>query len=83
MTVMLMLTIILPPVFVAVMVYTARVSSSIGVPLRVPFEVWNVRPFDTDGLIDQEIISPGPVMVGKRGSSLLRVLLTKFNSFGE
>ena len=81
--VMLMYAIVLPPVFVAVMVYAARVSSSIGVPLRVPFEVWNVRPFGTDGLMDQETISPGPVMVGKRGSSLLRVLLTKFNSFGE
>ena len=81
--VMLMYAVAVPPVFVAVMVYMLRVSSSVGVPLSTPVKASKAKPLGTEGLIDQEIISPEPVMVGESGRSLLAVLLVKSKSFGE
>ena len=46
--VMLMYAVAVPPVFVAVIVYSARESSSVGVPLSTPVELLNARPLGTD-----------------------------------
>ena len=79
--VMLMSTDVVPPELVPVMVNMARVSRVVGVPLSSPVAVSKANPAGTDGLIAQEIISPGPVTVGISGKSLLGVLLTRFKSF--
>ena len=79
--VMLMFTEVVPPELVPVMVYMARGSRVIGVPLSSPVAVSKVKPAGTEGLIVQEIISPGPVTVGVSGKSLLAVLLTRLKSF--
>jgi hypothetical protein len=65
------------------MVYIVRVSSSVGVPLRIPVEVSKTKPLGTEGLMAQVTISPEPVMVGESGRSVLAVLLVMFKSFGE
>ena len=53
----------LPPVLVAVMVYVVEVLSSVGVPEMVPSVVLNVSPPGSDGEIDQVTTSP-PLTVG-------------------
>ena len=78
-----MYAVAVPPVLVAVIVNIVRVSSSVGVPLSVPFEVSKAKPFGTDGLMLQDTTSPEPVMVGESGRSLLAVLLVMLKSFGE
>ena len=78
---MLMFTEVVPPELVPVMVNMARGSRVVGVPLSSPVAVSNANPAGTEGLIAQEIISPGPVTVGIIGKSLLGVLLTRFKSF--
>ena len=65
------------------MVYMARVSNSVGVPLRIPVEASKAKPLGTDGLIAHDTNSPEPVMVGESGRSLLAVLLVMLRSFGE
>ena len=65
------------------MVYMARVSNSVGVPLSTPVEVSKDNPLGSDGLMAQDTNSPEPVMVGESGRSLLAVLLVKSKSFGE
>ena len=81
--VMLMYAVAVPPEFVAVMVYMARVSNSVGVPLSTPVEVSKERPLGSDGLMAHDTNSPEPVMVGESGRSLEAVLLVKSKSFGE
>ena len=81
--VMLMYAVAVPPEFVAVMVYMARVSNSVGVPLSTPVEVSKDKPLGSDGLMAQVTNSPDPVMVGESGRSLLAVLLVMLKSFGE
>ena len=81
--VMLMYAVAVPPEFVAVMVYMARVSNSVGVPLRIPVEVSKDKPSGSDGLMAHDTNSPEPVMVGESGRSLEAVLLVKSKSFGE
>ena len=81
--VMLMYAVAVPPVFVAVMVYIARVSNSVGVPLSTPVEVSKDKPLGSDGLMAQVTNSPEPVMVGESGRSLEAVLLVMLKSFGE
>ena len=73
--VMLMYAVAVPPVLVAVIVNIVRVSSSVGVPLSVPFEVSKERPLGSDGLMAHDTNSPEPVMVGESGRSLLAVSL--------
>ncbi len=80
---MLMYAVAVPPEFVAVMVYMARVSNSVGVPLRIPVEVSKDKPSGSDGLMAQVTNSPEPVMVGESGRSRLAVLLGKLKSLGE
>ena len=65
------------------MVYMLRVSSSVGVPLRIPVEASKAKPLGTDGLIAHDTNSPEPVTVGESGRSLEAVLLVMFRSFGE
>ena len=81
--VMLISTVVVPPELVPVMVNMLRVSRVVGVPLISPVAVSKANPAGTEGLIVQEIISPGPVTVGASGRSLLAVLLTKLKSFTE
>ena len=81
--VMLMYAVAVPREFVAVMVYIARVSNSVGVPLSTPVEVSKDNPLGSDGLIAHDVMVPEPVMVGESGRSLLAVLLVKSKSFGE
>ena len=80
---MLMYAVAFPPVLVAVMVYIVRVSSSVGVPLRIPVEVSKDKPLGSDGLMAHDTNSPEPVMVGESGRSSEAVLLVMFKSFGE
>ena len=72
-----------PPVFVAVMVYMLRVSSSVGVPLSTPVTASKAKPLGTDGLMAHDVMVPEPVMVGESGRSLLGVLLVMTRSLGE
>ena len=65
------------------MVYMARVSNSVGVPLSTHVEVSKDNPLGSDGLMAQVTNSPEPVMVGESGRSLLAVLLVMSKSFGE
>ncbi len=81
--VMLMYAVAVPPEFVAVMVYMARVSNSVGVPLSTPVEVAKDNPLGSDGRRAQETSMRESVMVGESGRSLLAVLLVKSKSFGE
>ena len=81
--VMLISTVVVPPELVPVMVNMLRVSRVVGVPLISPVVVLRTKPVGSEGLIVQEIISPGPVTVGASGRSLLAVLLTKLKSFTE
>ncbi len=63
--VMLMYAVAVPPEFVAVMVYMARVSNSVGVPLSTPVEVSKARPSGSDGLMASDTNSPEPAMVAE------------------
>ncbi len=81
--VMLMYAVAVPPEFVAVMVYIARVSNSVGVPLSTPVEVSKDKPLGSDGLMAHDTNSPAPEMLGQSGRSLLAVLLVMSKSFGE
>ena len=78
-----MYTVAVPPVFVPLMVNILRASISVAVPLMVPVEVSNARPFGSVGLMVQETISPAPVKDGASGRSLLTVLLVMLKSSGE
>ena len=62
-TVMVTVSVSLPPVLVAVMVYVVDVLSSVGVPEIVPSEVSSDRPAGNVGEIDQVTTAP-PLMVG-------------------
>ena len=53
----------LPPVLVAVTVYTTAAEVTVGVPLISPVEVEKVRPVGSDGEIDQVTTAP-PFTVG-------------------
>ena len=63
MTVMLTVSVSLPPVLVAVMVYVVEVLNSVGVPEIVPSVVLNAKPPGRVGEMDQVTTSP-PLMVG-------------------
>ena len=63
MTVMVTVSVSLPPVLVAVMVYVVDVLSSVGVPEIVPSEVSNDRPPGNEGEMDHVTTSP-PLIVG-------------------
>ena len=60
-----------------------RGRSSVGVPLISPVAVSNARPAGKLGLMDQERISPSPVIVGNSGRSVLTVALFSVMSSGE
>ena len=81
--VMLISTVVVPPELLPVMVNMLRVSRVVGVPLISPVVVLRTKPVGNEGLIVQETISPGPVIVGASGRSLLTVLLTIFKSLIE
>ena len=72
---------VVPPELVPVIVNGERGSRVVGIPLSSPVAVLKVNPAGAEGLIVQEIISPGPVTVGVSGKSLLAVLLTRLKSF--
>ena len=77
---MLISTEVVPPEFVPVMVNMLRASRVVGVPLISPVAESKVKPVGSAGLIAQDTISPGPVMVGVSGRSLLAVLFIKLKS---
>ena len=63
MTVMVTVSVSLPPVLVAVMVYVVDVLSSVGVPEMVPSDVSNDRPPGNAGEMDHVTTVP-PLTVG-------------------
>ena len=63
MTVMVTVSVSLPPVLVAVIVYVVDVLSSVGVPEMVPSEVSNDNPAGRPGEMDHVTTSP-PLTVG-------------------
>ena len=44
-------------------------NSAVGVPLITPVELLKARPGESAGDMLQDVISPGPIMVGDRGKS--------------
>jgi hypothetical protein len=60
---MLILKLLLPVTFVAVMVYIDKKDCEVGVPEITPVEVLNDNPAGKDGLIAQVVTAP-PVLVG-------------------
>jgi|SaaInlV_120m_DNA_3_1039746.scaffolds.fasta_scaffold34574_2 hypothetical protein len=69
----------LPPVFSAVMVYTAEAVIAVGVPLMEPVEASKDKPAGSDGEIDQLVIVP-PFTVGV--AVVMAVPLVKLNVLG-
>jgi hypothetical protein len=59
---MVMLTVSLPPVLVAVIVYVAEDVTAVGVPLMAPVEVSRANPAGSDGETEYEMTVP-PVEV--------------------
>ena len=62
-TTIVTVTVSLPPVLVAVMVYEADVVTAVGVPLIAPVEESRASPAGRDGDVDHEVTVP-PVEVG-------------------
>ena len=52
----------LPPVLVAVMVYVVKSEITVGVPLSSPVDASRTRPVGRDGDIDQVKIVPPPTV---------------------
>ena len=70
----------LPPVLVAVIVYTVDTARTVGVPEITPVLVSKLSPVERAGVIDQDVTAP-PLLVGVTvdiGTSLVKV-----NEFGE
>jgi hypothetical protein len=64
-TVMVITKFVLPPVFVAVIVYVERFATTVGVPEIIPVDVSNVRPAGKSG---RTVYETGvPVIVGDSG----------------
>ena len=63
---------LLPPAFVAVMVYVAEALIPVGVPEIAPVDVSSVRPTGSAGETDQDVTVP-PVDVG-----VIAVIVTFF-----
>ena len=51
---------VLPPEFVAVIVYVVKVESALGVPLISPVDASIFKPVGSPGLIDQLTTGPPP-----------------------
>ena len=60
MTTIVIVVVSLPPLLVAVMVYTAEVVIAVGVPLMSPVDVLMVIPAGSDGETDHETTCPVP-----------------------
>jgi hypothetical protein len=69
----------LPPVLLAVTVYTAEAVIAVGVPLMEPVEASKDKPAGSDGEIDQLVIVP-PFTVGV--AVVMAVPLVKLNVLG-
>ena len=72
---MVIVTVPLPPLFVAVTVYVVRGETAVGVPLSSPFVVSKTNPDGRVGLIDQ-LATGSPCAVGMtapKGVPLVRV----------
>ena len=61
-TTMSTVSVALPPVLVAVMVYVVKSEITVGVPLSSPVDGSKVRPVGRDGDIDQVRIAPPPTV---------------------
>ena len=62
MTTMVILAVSVPPVLVAVMVYTAEDVTAVGVPLIAPVEVSRAKPAGSEGDTEYDMTVP-PVEV--------------------
>jgi len=60
---MVTVVVALPPVLVAVTVYTADAVISVAVPERAPVEIEKERPVGSVGVIDHDVTVP-PLEVG-------------------
>ena len=58
MTTIVILAVSVPPVLVAVMVYTAEDVTAVGVPLIAPVEVSRANPAGRDGVTEYETTVP-------------------------
>ena len=78
-TTMSTVSVALPPVLVAVMVYVVKSEITVGVPLISPVDRSKERPVGSDGDIDQVNIVPPPTVgvVADIGESLVST-----NEFG-
>ena len=60
MTTIVIVVVSVPPLLVAVIVYTAEVVIAVGVPLMSPVDVLMVIPAGSDGDTDQDTTCPVP-----------------------
>tara|TARA_B100001287_G_C22317332_1_gene360009 strand:- start:315 stop:515 length:201 start_codon:yes stop_codon:yes gene_type:complete len=59
-TTIVIVVVSLPPLLVAVIVYTAELVIAVGVPLMSPVDVLRETPAGRDGETDQETTCPVP-----------------------
>ena len=60
MTTIVIVVVSLPPLLVAVIVYTAELVIAVGVPVMSPVDVFRERPAGSDGETDHETTCPVP-----------------------
>ena len=66
-TVMLTVALADPPLLLPQIVYVLSVIMAVGVPQMVPLLVPKERPLGSAGEMAQEVMAPGPAMVGASG----------------
>ena len=79
MTTMVTVAVSLPPVLLAVTVYTAEAVIAVGVPLMAPVDESKDKPAGRDGETDHEVIVP-PFTVGV--TVVIAVPLVSVNELG-
>ena len=75
-TVMSIVAVVLPPVFVAVIVYVVKEEIIVGVPLIIPVDESIVMPVGSVGEIVHETTAP-PLIVGDAADIAVSLVSTK------